>query len=39
MAYPAFSKARTNGLMLQPKFLSKAAREKLALEKRAKEVE
>jgi len=29
----------TNRLILQPKFLSKAAREKLALEKRAREVE
>lgn len=31
--------ACTNCLILQPRFLSKAAREKLALEKRAKEVE
>ena len=34
-----FSYTCANGFILQPKFLSKAAREKLALEKRAKEVE
>lgn len=34
-----FPHTNTNNLKLQPKFLSKAAREKLALEKRAKEVE
>jgi ATP-dependent RNA helicase DDX23/PRP28 len=34
-----FSSLHANSWILQPKFLSKAAREKLALEKRAKEVE
>ena len=37
-AYLAFPSSSTN-MISQPKFLSKAAREKLALEKRAKEVE
>ncbi|KAH8602791.1 P-loop containing nucleoside triphosphate hydrolase protein [Bisporella sp. PMI_857] len=37
--HPSFYSASTNYLIAQPKFLSKAAREKLALEKRQKEVE
>ena len=38
-AHLVYSSTHTNFLNSQPKFLSKAAREKLALEKRAKEVE
>jgi ATP-dependent RNA helicase DDX23/PRP28 len=38
-AHLVLSRTRTDRLIPQPKFLSKAAREKLALEKRAKEVE
>jgi ATP-dependent RNA helicase DDX23/PRP28 len=38
-AHLVYSSTHTDFLISQPKFLSKAAREKLALEKRAKEVE